>query len=332
MDHNNYKYKYYKYALKLTNLKKMLGGHNFNELKNYLDMRDTFAVMIMQGKQNPQVIFEYGNISEPTNVASVRKTVLGILYGMYDIDLTKTLDELQITDVGDLLPKEKQATIGDLLAARSGVYHPASNPGDNPNKPERGDKDPGTFYLYNNWDFNVAGTIFEQVTGISIFDALNDLGKKIGFEDYDIDKHKQVAERRKTINRSVSIHPPYQMFLSARDMGKIGLLMLNNGKWNGEQLVPSDWIKKMTTIISSKLEVNPRYAYGYMCKLFDEEQEHFLSGAYFASGKGEQNIMVIPKLNMVIVIKGASTDVLRKQMVKIKYMEVIDLVKESLSR
>ena len=50
-----------------------------------------------------------------------------------------------------------------LLSARSGVYHPASNGGDDlASAPPRGSQAPGAYYLYSNWDFNVAGAIFEQ--------------------------------------------------------------------------------------------------------------------------------------------------------------------------
>ena len=73
--------------------------------------------------------------------------------------------------------KERQgqieATIADLLGARSGVYHEASNSGDNlADAPPRGSQKHGTYFLYSNWDFNALGTIFEQFTGGSIYDAL----------------------------------------------------------------------------------------------------------------------------------------------------------------
>ena len=82
---------------------------------------------------------------------------------------------MKIDDVGGLLPIEKEATLNNLITARSGIYHLAVNGSDDPNKPERGTKKPGTFYCYNNWDFNAAGTIFEQETKKSIYYALYDL-------------------------------------------------------------------------------------------------------------------------------------------------------------
>jgi len=82
------------------------------------------------------------------------------------IQLQKTLREIGIDDVGGLLPGELNATVEELITARSGVYHPASNAGDAlASAPPRGSQQHGTYQLYNNWDFNAAGTIFEKLTG-----------------------------------------------------------------------------------------------------------------------------------------------------------------------
>src|SRR5262245_3390976 len=122
----------------------------------------TTAMMAIVGGR---VVFEYGDVSRVSYLASVRKSVLAILYGNYvdsgKIRLDKTLEQLKIDDIGGLLPIEKQATVADLLGARSGVYHPASNPGDSlADAPPRGSQKPGTYFLYSNWDFNALGTIF----------------------------------------------------------------------------------------------------------------------------------------------------------------------------
>ncbi|MCH6548149.1 MAG: serine hydrolase, partial [Gemmatimonadetes bacterium] len=90
-----------------------------------------------------RVVFEFGDVAELSYLASVRKSVLAMLYGKYvengTVDLEKTLADLGIDDVGGLLDIEKRATIHDLITARSGVYHPASNSGDNlADAPSRG--------------------------------------------------------------------------------------------------------------------------------------------------------------------------------------------------
>jgi len=54
-----------------------------------------------------------------------------------------------------------------LLEARSGVYHAAlyETPAMAKQRPARGSHEPGTFWYYNNWDFNALGTIYEHATG-----------------------------------------------------------------------------------------------------------------------------------------------------------------------
>lgn len=141
--------------------------HKVKELRKYIiDSMQTTGLMIIVGGE---CIFKYGNIKSVSHIASCRKSVLSILYGKYvkngTIDLNKTLGELGITDHGGLLPIEQSAKVSHLLQSRSGIYHQAANSGsalDNPKRvPERGSVKPGTKFLYNNWDFNAAGTVFE---------------------------------------------------------------------------------------------------------------------------------------------------------------------------
>ena len=120
-------------------------------------------------------MFQWGDLALKSSVASVRKSVLSVLYGIYlsegRISLNATLEELDIDDVECLTPRERQATVADLLKARSGVYHPSVYDTAR-DRPPRGAHAPGSFWFYNNWDFNVLGTIFERQTGETIFDAL----------------------------------------------------------------------------------------------------------------------------------------------------------------
>jgi len=70
------------------------------------------------------------------------------------------------------MPLERTATIRDLLMARSGVYHRAANEGDaSALAPPRGSVKPGSYFLYNTWDFNALGTIHERETGRDFYKA-----------------------------------------------------------------------------------------------------------------------------------------------------------------
>jgi CubicO group peptidase (beta-lactamase class C family) len=280
-------------------------------LKGYLATIDTTAMMaVHKGK----VIFEYGDLTKQSYLASVRKSLLAMLYGKYvangKINLDATLEELGMDDVGGLLPREKQAKVRHLITARSGVYHPASYPGDDlAQAPPRGTQQPGTYHLYSNWDFNAAGSVFEKQTGMDIYDALQkDLAEPLGMQDFDRSLQKKAG------NVSVSKYEAYPIWLTTRDMARIGQLMLQNGKWEGKQVVASDWIKTITTLVTPVHDMNPPSArgyangtlwgYGYMWWIWDDHNRVGpLQGAYTGIGAVGQYITVLPALDLVIAHK-----------------------------
>jgi CubicO group peptidase (beta-lactamase class C family) len=157
-------------------------------VREWVSSLDTTAVMVVVGGR---VLFSHGDVTRLGYLASVRKSVLALLYGPpvanRTIALDRTLRDLKFTDVGGLLPRELDATIQHLLMARSGIYHPASNGGDNlAHAPPRASLAPGAKYLYNNWDFNAAGAVFEDLTGRNIYDALEtDLARPLGMQDFE---------------------------------------------------------------------------------------------------------------------------------------------------
>lgn len=257
-----------------------------------------------------RVLLEYGDVQAVSYLASVRKSVLSMLFGGYVADgtirLDRTLAELGIDDRQALSEQEKRATIRDLLAARSGVFHPASNPGDDlASAPPRGSQPPGTYFLYSNWDFNALGTIFEQETGRDLYDALEtDLARPLGMQDFDRALH------RKSGDLSRSLHPAYHMHLSTRDMARLGYLMLREGRWAGRQVVPRDWVRESTRAITPVREMNPPdrrrgpFGYGYLWWVWDGE--HAVgpyAGGYTALGAVGQHITVLPALDLVVVHK-----------------------------
>ena len=151
-----------------------------------------------------RVLMEYGDVQTVSYLASVRKSILAMLYGNYvasgKVRLDKTLAELGIDDIGGLTDEEKKATIRDLITARSGVYHAASNDGDDlASAPPRGSQKHGTYMLYSNWDFNAAGTAFELETGRSIYDALDtDLAQPLGMREFHRESHRRSGDSTKS--------------------------------------------------------------------------------------------------------------------------------------
>ncbi len=287
------------------------------------------GVLVIAGGKN---IFQQGALDRLSYIASCRKSILSMMYGKYvengTIDLSKTLEELGVDDIGGLLPIEKQGTVLDIITSRSGCYHPASNAGDNKNKPERGTKQPGEYFIYNNWDFNLAGALFEQFTGKSIYDAFyEDIGSRIGMQDWNREVHV------KTGDLTVSQFPAYHFHFSTRDMARLGYLMLRDGNWKGTQVISKSWHDRIISPYSSWEEVNrtydkeSRYSYGYMWWLFDEKNKDnspLLKGAYTAWGAMGQYITVIPALDVVIAFK---TDrIYGRKTTPAAYLELLDVL------
>lgn len=271
------------------------------------NMGTTGLMIIVHGR----VAFQYGDVKEVSYIASCRKSVLSMMYGNYvangKIKLDQTMGNLKIDDVGGLLPIEKTATVLDLITARSGVYHPASNAGGIPEgeEPERGKTPPGTKFVYNNWDFNVAGTVFEMKAGKSIYKAFDEeFAKPLRLQDWDVSRHRRSGDYKK------SIHLAYHFNFSTRDMAKIGELMLRKGKWNGRQLVPEKWVEESTRPFTRFEHGNENRdngsGYGYMWWIEPIRRPFpVCEGMYSACGMFGQYITVIPRLDMVVAHKSA---------------------------
>jgi len=280
-----------------------------NAIHRYVDRLNTTAVMVVVGGR---VLFEHGDMEQVSYLASVRKSILAMLYGNYvesgAIDLQKTLKDLGMDDVGGLLPIELRAKVWDLITARSGVYHPASNPGDNlADAPPRGSQEPGSYMLYSNWDFNAAGAAFELMSGVNIFDALQtEIMEPVGARDFDRGRHRKAGDMSRSVN------PSYHMHLSTRDMARVGYLMLREGNWDGVQVVPKEWTHTISDVVTPSEEMNPasrrggEFGYGCMWWVWDgPEVEEELLGGYTGQGAYGQWITVIPSLDMVIAHKTA---------------------------
>ena len=264
--------------------------------RRYADSIGLAAVMIIY---NGAVLSHWGDIERKYFVHSMRKSFLNALYGMSERDgklsLDETLEQLHIDDaVNPLNKQEKQATVKELLQSRSGIFLPAAYEG-NPEKPKRGSHAHGTFWLYNNWDFNVLGTILEQKTGRRFFDDLRErLAKPLTMEDVDSLDANYVHEPKR------SQHAAYTFKMSTRDLARFGWLYASNGLWKGKQLIPKTWIEESTKPYSMS-DDGLGLGYGY---LWWVDQTIFKErGMYSAAGMGGHHIFVFPKDSLVVVVR-----------------------------
>jgi CubicO group peptidase (beta-lactamase class C family) len=252
------------------------------------------AVMVVFGGA---VLAHWGDIDRRYLCHSIRKSILSALYGeavaQRAVHLQETLGSLGIDDDPPLSELEKRARVVDLLTSRSGVYLPAAYEGQHATdaKPARGSHEPGTHWHYNNWDFNVLATIFNQKTGGDMFEALyRRLAAPLQMQDFEL-RHGHYHFEPKC-----GVHPAYPLRMSTRDLARFGLLYLREGNWNGTQLVPRDWVVESTR---SHCDTNAGdYGYGYMWWV--ERGQLGRLGTYFATGVGHR-VYVIPGAQLVIV-------------------------------
>ena len=250
------------------------------------------------------IVGEWGDTAAKTPLASVRKSLLSALIGIAaergQIDLTKNLAQLGIDDSEpSLSADEKTATVRDLLQARSGVYHAAlyETAGMAARRPPRLSHKPGTFWYYNNWDFNTLGAVYEHATRHSIFDAFDsEIARPIGMQDY------KPADGQ-YVTGEASVYPAYPFDMSARDLARFALLYLHHGKWRDRQIVPASWVEESTRPYSQSW-FGPGYGYLWWTGFFDDSIAPAVKvpqGTFFAWGAGGQFAFVMPAHDLVVV-------------------------------
>lgn len=267
---------------------------------------DSAAVFVVR---RGHVVVAWGDVDRRFKCHSVRKSLLSALYGIHvdegHLDLAATLAELDVDDREGLTDDEREARVIDLLCARSGVYHPAAKePRDmSANRPARGSHAPGTHWWYNNWDFNTLLPIFEAATGTRVFEEFERrLARPLGLQDF------RLRDGFYQLEPSKSEHPAYAFRLSARDLARFGLLYLNEGRWNGESIVPAEWVRASTRSHST----HENGGYGYMWWTYPPgclDPEWGLDaldelGSFAARGTGGQFVLVVPEADLVFVHRG----------------------------
>ena len=271
----------------------------------YADSVRSGAVMVVY---RGTVVAAWGDVSRKLELHSVRKSIVSALFGIAaarkEISLDKTLGDLRISDRVPLTSLEQSARVRDLLAARSGVYLPAAyaDISQDQERPQRFSHTPNTFWFYNNWDFNTLGTIYEQAVDSSLFRSLDArLARPLGMEDF------TSADGFEVYEPTNSIHPAHTIRMSTRDLARFGQLYLQDGQWNGRQVVPRAWVAESTTPKSDA--GSPRRGYGYLwwtqaagaSASYPEVDRRNL---FYGSGTGGQLVAVIPSDDLVIVHRG----------------------------
>jgi CubicO group peptidase (beta-lactamase class C family) len=212
-----------------------------------------------------------------------------------------------IPELAEHDPRFKDIQIRHLLMMASGLRYNTDRPisfSDDPLTYEFNDlrhlaltetqvvESPGVTFLYNNYNPLLLGMILERATGRSVTAYLQEkIWTPLGMEyggSWSLDSDKTGFEKMESgINAR------------AVDFAKFGRLYLNGGNWNGQQIVPSDWVT-VSTQDNGLIQDAPIY-YGYM---WWGEKCNPNSQDYLAVGNYGQFIYVSPAKNLIIVRNG----------------------------
>ena len=281
------------------------------ELTDYVGEQNSTALLVLhKGKLLVEKYWERSTAESFSNSQSMVKTITSLLLG-------KAIEEGKIGSEMDLASDyleewkgdaREKITIQDLLYMQSGLRNEddAANPMHDLSWMYLGtdvegatmaipaEKEAGVLYEYNNANSQLLGIIIERATGIPIEEyASEKLWKPIGAKDAGW-----------WLDRSDGMPKTFCCYFArARDWVRIGKMMLDNGKWEGKQVISESWIEKM--LIPSKIERD----YGYHLWLGFEDggrkqkqrKQMFLEAVFTLDGREKQQVYVVPSEELVIV-------------------------------
>ncbi|MFT5890367.1 MAG: CubicO group peptidase (beta-lactamase class C family) [Dokdonia sp.] len=172
-------------------------------------------------------------------------------------------------------------------------------------------REPGETALYCSMGTVLAAKIIEQASGMS----LADFTEKYLFSPLGI---TNIQRGHTTTNKEI-ISSGKRLYMTPRDMAKIGKLVLQKGKWNEEQIVSESWITTATSVHTQITGID----YGYLWWQFPFNLQGKRTDVTLATGNGGQYIMVFPEQDMLIVFTGGAYN---SQEDKLPFKIVSDLI------
>jgi CubicO group peptidase (beta-lactamase class C family) len=275
---------------------------------NAAELERLYGLLVVKnGHLIAEKYFNEGSVEQKARIQSATKSVTSALVGialdrgcLSSVD-QKMLDSFpevagQITD-----PRKEQITIRDMLQMRAGYpweeTHPALWEGLLSGRyvplvegfPLTAD--PGTEFQYSNLTSNWLGIIVDRACGMHLKayaeeHLFSPMGMEAGEWGTDWDGHN---------NGCGDLH------LTARDMAKFGLLYLDDGEWEGNQILAADWVHDSLRTYSEDAWDNIGrfrdigYGYQWWSARAGDQQVNF------AWGHGGQLIVLVDELDMVVV-------------------------------
>lgn len=242
-------------------------------------------------------------------LASVTKSVSSLLVGAaLDQGKIKSMDELVVSFFPETSAQRTegwdQVTLRHLLTMSMGLDWSTEEAqtvhGTGPRffdlvLTRRIAHEPGSRWNYVNADADLLSGILVHATGASPEEfARQSLFEPLGIARWDWSGMAEGPDR--LMDGSLWLRP--------RDMAKIGMLVLNGGRWEGRQVVSEDWIHESTGVRIPTGE--PIEAYGFLWWVGSLPSPTGLEPVILANGWGSQFIALFPAKDIVLVTAGAN--------------------------
>ncbi len=246
-------------------------------------------------ERNGRVIWEGSGVDQELSVASMTKSFTTTALGLVIDDGEIRLD----TPVGNLLPNFARSypdvTIRHLATMTSNhgmAWGPA-----------------GSQFQYYNPTFDAISEVVTKITGQSMDEIFGSrIAEPTGITEFSWGVSGASVDGVQTNQGGSGIS------ISAEDAARFGHLFLNEGNWDGQQLISSDWVSQATALqVGVDVPLNPAsdtpwgpgvYGFGWWLNNVQPNGEEFLPGAppgtYVAAGANNNYVFVVPEWDVVI--------------------------------
>lgn len=154
---------------------------------------------------------------------------------------------------------------------------------------------PGTKFNYTNGEPTVLGVILRNAGNMEVDKYTEShLLNPLGITEYQWSRYPDG-----------SLETDGGLKLCSRDLLKAGILMLNNGKWHGNQIISENWVSEST---KPRIKLSENRGYGYYWNEMSYEFRGRTETAVFIPGDGGQFLAIFPSSDMVIIFTAGIYD------------------------
>lgn len=308
----------------------LLSELEFGALNDSLEKYDPVALLVID---NDSIVFEryWDDYSEEsrTNSYSMAKSVVGLMIGVaIDDGYIKSVEE----PVANYFPEYSDSPgdslrIRHLLQMSSGIDFGESYSGafGYVAKAYYGydiasltlkyvvSSPPGEEFKYQGGNTQLLAMIIEKASGKRFSDYVEDkIWSKIG----------AVEDAWWTVDEEGMVRASCCLYTNARDYARLVRLMMNGGEWNGEQIIPEDYVAaSLSPVMNMDTEGDIVDYYGYQWWLGSYEG----SSLYALRGLQGQYIIGVPDRDLIVVRLGRERSKTRRDHMPIDMYHVLEL-------